>query len=245
MTDPIQPPRPAPAPWGIWATLGWALLAVIVAQFVSLVALAAYRPDLSIADSKNDGILIILTTVVATPIQIGMLMLAARLGGWRAEDYFALRLPRRADVVVGVGALVLVIAVFDLMLALTGRDLVPPFQVEVYRTAQQAGWLTWLWLTIVVIGPIGEEIVFRGFLFRGWARDGRSVYPAILATAAAWALLHVQYDWLGIVQIFAIGLLLGWLRWVSGSTILVILIHALANFESMIETVIRMEWLGP
>jgi membrane protease YdiL (CAAX protease family) len=31
-------------------------------------------------------------------------------------------------------------------------------------------------------------------------------------------------------------LLLGWMRWVSGSTILTILLHALINCEGMLET---------
>jgi membrane protease YdiL (CAAX protease family) len=31
-------------------------------------------------------------------------------------------------------------------------------------------------------------------------------------------------------------LLLGWMRWVSGSTLLTMLLHALINLEGMIET---------
>jgi membrane protease YdiL (CAAX protease family) len=43
------------------------------------------------------------------------------------------------------------------------------------------------------------------------------------------------------VQIFAVGLMLGWFRWATGSTILIILMHVLINFEAMIETVLKME----
>jgi membrane protease YdiL (CAAX protease family) len=32
------------------------------------------------------------------------------------------------------------------------------------------------------------------------------------------------------------GLVLGWFRWVSGSTILTILLHGLINLEGMLET---------
>ena len=45
-------------------------------------------------------------------------------------------------------------------------------------------------------------------------------------------------DWYVIAQIFVFGLLLGWLRWASGSTILTILLHALINAEGMLETVL-------
>jgi uncharacterized protein len=70
------------------------------------------------------------------------------------------------------------------------------------------------------------------------------VLPAVLATALVWALMHVQYDWLPMLQIFSIGVLFGWLRQRSGSTTLTILLHALTNLGAMAETVLRVEWLG-
>ena len=96
-------------------------------------------------------------------------------------------------------------------------------------------------IAIVVIAPIGEEIAFRGFLFRGWAKPGWEMY-AVAGIALAWALLHIQYDWLGMVQIFVAGLVLGWFRWATGSTILTIGMHILVNSQSMLETWIKMEF---
>ena len=86
--------------------------------------------------------------------------------------------------------------------------------------------------------PFGEETLFRGFLFRGWFREAKDAWPAIIATAALFGLLHVQYDWFVIAQVFGFGVLLGWMRWVSGSTLLTMLLHGLINFEGMIETLI-------
>src|SRR5665811_1564385 len=106
-----------------------------------------------------------------------------------------------------------------------------------------SGWLLWLWLAIVVFTPIGEEILFRGFLFRGWLRSPRDVWPVIVVTSLLWALIHVQYDWYTIGQIFVFGLLLGWMRWATGSTLLTILLHALINSEGMIETFVDLKWL--
>ena len=101
---------------------------------------------------------------------------------------------------------------------------------------QAAGWLPWLLLTVVVVTPIGEEMLFRGFLFRGWHRSPRDVWLVIIVTALLWAIVHLQYDPYGIAQVFACGLMLGWLRWVTGSTILTMLLHGLINFEGMLET---------
>src|SRR6185437_2432927 len=49
-----------------------------------------------------------------------------------------------------------------------------------------------------------------GSVVRGWARSARSVWPAIVVISLLWAALHVQYDWTGILQIFVVGLFLGW-----------------------------------
>ena len=64
-----------------------------------------------------------------------------------------------------------------------------------------------------------------------------------MSTSLLWAIIHLQYDWYVIAQIFVFGLLLGWLRWASGSTILTILLHALINAEGMLETVLDQKWL--
>jgi hypothetical protein len=101
-----------------------------------------------------------------------------------------------------------------------------------------------LWLAVIVLTPIGEETLFRGFLFRGWLRAPRDVWPVIVITAAIWALIHIQYDWYVTGQIFAFGLLLGWMRWATGSTLLTILMHALINFEGMLETFVAHKWLS-
>ena len=76
------------------------------------------------------------------------------------------------------------------------------------KRAKDAGWLLGLLLAIVVVAPIGEEIAFRGFLYRGLVRPGCEML-AIVVIALAWALLHIQYDWLGMAQIFAAGLYAG------------------------------------
>ena len=75
---------------------------------------------------------------------------------------------------------------------------------------------------------------------RSWVRSPRSVWPAIIVISILWAVLHIQYDWTGVLQIFIIGLFLGWMRWRSGSLVLTFLLHALFNLEGTLETLALM-----
>ncbi|HEV7601991.1 MAG TPA: CPBP family intramembrane glutamic endopeptidase [Bradyrhizobium sp.] len=65
-----------------------------------------------------------------------------------------------------------------------------------------------------------------------------------MLTSAVWALMHGQYDGFVIVQIFASGLFFGWLRWRTGSTLLTIILHMLANLTACVETAMKVEWMS-
>ncbi len=116
--------------------------------------------------------------------------------------------------------------------------------MQSYTTAAAEGWLPALWLAAVIIAPAGEELLFRGFLFRGFVKSGRVVWPGIVVTAVLFAVPHVQYDWVGIAQILVIGLFLGWVRWTSGSVLLTFFLHALFNLEGTIETVLAIKFFS-
>jgi hypothetical protein len=45
-----------------------------------------------------------------------------------------------------------------------------------------------------------------------------------------------------VVQIFVVGLFLGWMRWRSGSTLLTFLLHALFNLEGTLETLVEVHF---
>jgi membrane protease YdiL (CAAX protease family) len=60
--------------------------------------------------------------------------------------------------------------------------------------------------------------------------------PAVVVISALWAIAHVQYDWSLILRLFVLGLILGWARWYSGSTMVTFAIHALINAAALVET---------
>jgi len=225
-------------PWGRWATLGLGLIALLTGQAVALAPLA-WRHGLGLShwtDLAGDGVAVTLVICISTPVQVLLLALMARQTGASVADYLGLKLPRKSDVTLGIIAVVIFIVVGNGISWLLGQNIVTSFQRDIYRTAIAAGWLPWLWLAVVVVAPIGEETLFRGFLFRGWHRSPRDAWPVIIVIALLWAIIHAQYDLYAIAQVFAYGLVLGWFRWVTGSTILTMFMHGLINFEGMLET---------
>jgi membrane protease YdiL (CAAX protease family) len=190
-----------------------------------------------------DGTAVAVYTLVGNPVEIITLVLATRLSGSDALAYLGLDIPRRRDIAIAAAGLMAVILVADGMTLALGKEMVPAFQLELHRTAQAEGTLPWLWLAILVAAPVGEELLFRGFMFRGFVHEPRDALPAILVLALIWSLLHVQYDWFGTAQVFLIGVLFGFVRWRSGSTTLVILLHMLLNLESVAETIFVMGWV--
>jgi membrane protease YdiL (CAAX protease family) len=124
---------------------------------------------------------------------------------------------------------------------MTGRSIVPPFVMDAYRSARDSGTIWLFAIALVVAAPLAEEIVFRGFMFRGLAASRVGIAGAILIPSAIWSERHEQYETFFIVQIFILGVVFGWLRWKSGSTWLTIVLHAIINFTSLLQTIYFVE----
>jgi membrane protease YdiL (CAAX protease family) len=82
-----------------------------------------------------------------------------------------------------------------------------------------------------VVVPLGEEIFFRGFLYRALLAYGR--FAAFAVTLFAFVGLHLQQvwgNWGGLVALVATGTVLTALRAISGSTLLPAVTHLIYNF---------------
>jgi uncharacterized protein len=226
-------------------TAAWAFAAFVAGQIAALAALVIWwHGDIrGLSASEYDGAVVTLSVLVLNPVTVGVLMLAVHLKGADQAEYLGLVWPRLRSVALGIIGIVLIIGLTDALLFATGRAIVSSFQVVSYTTAAAEGWLPVMWIATVLVAPAGEEILFRGFLFRGFVRSERSAIPAIIVISLLWAGLHLQYDLTGITEIAVAGLFLGWVRWRSGSTLLTFLLHALFNFEGMMETFVQVRHL--
>jgi len=82
-----------------------------------------------------------------------------------------------------------------------------------------------VWLVLALTPAICEELVFRGLIFSGLRRLG--VWPAVLLSALLFGLAHASIYRL--MPTFILGVLLGVLRWRSGSVVPGMAMHALNN----------------
>ena len=182
---------------------------------------------------------VMIATYATLPaLQFAVVGPAARLAGTTVRDYLALNSFSGRDLLVGVLALAGVVAGFEVAAALLGVSLDAPWLVELRDRAVAGGTLPLLVLSIAVAAPLCEEVVFRGFLFRGWSRTWLAPAGTIVLTSALWTAVHLQYDAPVLLEIFCIGLVLGWMRHRSGSTLLTVVLHAVFNLAACVEMVV-------
>lgn len=83
-----------------------------------------------------------------------------------------------------------------------------------------------LGLLVVFVGPFFEEIVFRGWLFGGLRRSWGDT-PALLLSSLLFALIHGDAP--GLIPLFCLGMIFGWVYRRSGSLWASIIVHGFWN----------------
>jgi uncharacterized protein len=244
--DDISVGKLPPRPWGPWATIGWTVICILVmfgAQIAALIIFILLRAVTSgstkIDDLANNGNVIALATLLSTLTTIGLVAILIRTRRYPIRDYLALSWPPAQSVLISLAGLAVLLAVTDLTSYLAGRPIVPEFMVNIYRHS----WLPVLLLAVVVLAPMGEETLFRGFLYTGIAASRTGPGVAIIVSSAAFALLHVQYDRYEIVAVAAIGLYLGVVCFWSRSLLLTMLLHGIGNAVATLEVIVQEHWL--
>lgn len=218
----------AARPWGFWSTNAWVVLASL-AVMLAVVFYFGLRGQAQAA-FEGEGVLVQIANIALWSGITGVLMLLARLRGFTVRDYFAFGLPSLRETAIGLGVFAVFMAVSLAAYAAFGYGATDvKTQIDSMRQAQLAGALGLSLVYAVIVAPVTEEAIFRGFIYRGWAASRIGALGAILLPSALFGLLHVQYSWLGIVDCMLFGLMVGWLRWRSGSLWVPIMVHMANN----------------
>lgn len=232
-------------PWGVGATLGLSLctaFVVIVVQALATIPVIVYKmQSLPAAKRANmealaqhftsDGLVLSVSTFASGLVAVALVVLWSRLRSWSWREYLCLQRFSLGAAMTSFASLAVILAASYFSFG-EADEQGTEFMVTAYRSA---GFLPLLYMALIVVAPVWEELFFRGFMHRGLAA-GLGAKPAILICSASWALMHVQYNLVLIFWIFLIGLFFGAVRERTGSTSLVIVLHAIMNLVAVFET---------
>ena len=129
-------------------------------------------------------------------------------------------------ILISVGFIVIVDELDRIVYKLFGQpdflqELVEQLQITSIRNG------IFIVLTTVIAAPLVEEMLFRGYLQKVLEESWEDITKAILVTSLFFALVHFNPYW--IVQIYLLGLVLGYLAWRTNSIIPGIILHGLNN----------------
>jgi len=235
-------------PWPLWATIGFSLVISAAFFFTQIVVIVGFiiwgkvaDPEINIEDLATalpyDGFCWVICSIASACVCIPLIVLFAGLReGITVREYLGLKGTPKKELFNWLGALVALAGASDFLTYALGRPIVPPFMIDVYETARL---VPLLFVVVIGIAPVTEEIFFRGFLFQGIRYSRMGSGGAILITGLLWAAVHIsQYDVYGVISIFAIGVLLGVARVRTGSVYVAIAMHSLANIIATVEVVV-------
>jgi membrane protease YdiL (CAAX protease family) len=233
--------------WKFWGTALWGLL-VFVAMFVGqvgaillLVAMRGLPLDMdSIQSVGREPQALALSVIMGLPATLAAVWLAIRLKKASFVDYLALRWPTWKQLLLGAAGLIVVVMAWEVVSRSLGREATPGFMTDLLKSGRDKGAALLLLFAFSVAAPMSEEVLARGFLFRGWSASFLRVPGAIILSSLVWTAVHLQYDLYFLAEVFSIGLWFGYMRHRANSLWLTIVLHALNNMTAVVLTM----WLG-
>lgn len=229
--------------WKFWGALLWGIL-VFAAMGVGQIAVVVYfvwtqqapMDATAMIAMLGDGRTIALSVIAGLPGVLLVLWIATRLSRMSFADYLGLQKFSWKYFLLGAVGLAALSQGWDFVARGVGHEVTPGFMGEVLKTARAENSLWLLVLSFCVAAPLTEELMTRGFMYRGWSESFLRPLGAIVLSSLAWTCMHLQYDAFFLGQVLSIGLLFGYLRYASGSTWVTIVLHGFNNLAATLQT---------
>ena len=84
-------------------------------------------------------------------------------------------------------------------------------------------------ISVIIVAPIIEEFLFRGFLYSQLARTRLGGWGSVCLSSLLWTIIHFQYEPLILMVLLIFGIFLGYIRMAYNSLALPIALHAVNN----------------
>ncbi|TYO62409.1 CPBP family intramembrane metalloprotease [Bradyrhizobium hipponense] len=243
----MTPADHTPGVWKFWGTALWGLLifvAMFVGQVGAILLLVVLRgipinmASIQIVGSEPQALA--LSVTMGLPATLVAVWLAIRIKKASFVDYLALHWPSWKHLLFGAIGLVLLVVAWETMSRGLGREATPGFMTDLLKSGRDKGAALLLLFAFSVAAPMSEEVLARGFLYRGWSASFLRVPGAIILSSLVWTVVHLQYDMYFLAEVFTIGVWFGYMRYRANSLWLTIVLHALNNMTAVVLTM----WLG-
>ena len=216
--------------------IGLALAAFIVLQAIAAGILFAVGDDPSDRARTLAGLIVTLALDVVALVVIPVRL----LGGWsRAKALLGVRRPTAKALgwsVAGVAIAYIALLAYVGLVDLLGIDELEPISTIDDDTIYNHVELVVLTgILAVFVAPVAEEVFFRGFLIRGFARRF-TILAAMPLSAVLFAAVHLDVG--SLIPFALIGLVFGWLFVRSGSLAAPMLAHFIFNLVAFSATVL-------
>lgn len=242
--NPIQPDkkvRPRKETWGA----GLAIIGTLGAFFISQ-ALAVYIVGLAGSILGYRDVSTMLDTsvaaqfvfyLIAESLVILFIYLVIKRYKEPLKQIGFARAPIGKDVAMVIGGYVVYFITF-IFISGIAQNIAPTIDTnqkqEIGFTGAHGFNLVLVFCSLVILPPVTEEILFRGFLFRG-LRKSMPVGLAVLFTSLLFGAAHLQVGssqpllWIAALDTFSLSLVLIWLRVKTGNLWASIGLHMLKN----------------
>lgn len=233
----------------IWVVIAFYGVQLVISLLMYVLPEFSLQPMVSLELESFMMSSIIFASTIAVLIAVPALVLKLPARG-RITGILGLRqgLPMWRDIGLAIAAYVACFAA-AIGLTIAVQLLFPSFNINQAQSLPfdqnqfYAGLsLVWIYLTLGVAAPIGEELIFRGYLF-GRIRRFLPASITIVITAIIFSMLHVigfsddgsfQAQWNVVVGILPLAIGLGILREYTGSVWASIILHSLQNTISFV-----------
>ncbi len=228
----------------IFITLGSAIL-FLAGQFIGILlftivlSLLGMSPE-EISNSLSDSVPTKFVAVLfVESISVGMVIGLLKYAGEKPLRYL------RVDKILPKKDLKFVVAAYGLyfisfvVISTLGAVLIKNLDVD---QQQQLGYgavagidLVYVFITLVVLPPVAEEILFRGFMFQTLIGTV-NIKIATVLTSVVFAAAHLEFfgdnplNWIAAIDTFVLSLFLIWLFQKTKNLWAPILLHAFKNF---------------
>lgn len=221
-------PTPPPEGSGFW----WRATSPVLALLGAFILGGLLVVPLTLTDIGTDGLLVLAQFLGGVLIVTFAVLLVGRLPEAERRAALATRRPLPASIGIGLAMGVALIVISGVIIAL-GLQLDPAIEEGLEEAAIELESVPWqdtlIVIAVALLAPVGEELLFRGLLFRALVARMRFGLAAVLSSVVFAAAHFESYLlWPRFIQLVVAGLVLAWVYQRRG-LLAAIVTHATLN----------------